>query len=98
MEAGSLDGDSAADVTGFHGFGSVLGEKDLGTSILITEPGSMEACSLDAPSLDFEWISSILFDLGWICVHFLDSRGPGSAWRPGSMEACSLDAPRLDFE
>ncbi len=27
MEAGSLDGDSAADVGGFHGFGSVLGEK-----------------------------------------------------------------------
>ena len=72
MEAGSLDGDFAAMVI-------------LGGSVCISwipgargQPGSMEACSLDAPRPDFEWISSILCDLGWICAHFLDSRGPGS--------------------
>ncbi len=71
MEAGSLDGDSGADVRGCHGFGSILWEKvrrdiktrlrrdytggvvikgvcNLGTSILMTEPGGLQAWRLAA--------------------------------------------------
>ena len=56
---------------------------NLGTSILMTEPGGLQAWRLAA-------------SMKWICVDFMESRGPGSGgiWRPVAACGTGLDGSR----
>ena len=53
----------------------------------------MDFHGIEGSRLDFLWISSILIDFRWICVDFMESRGPGSGslWQPGATSCGRVD-------